>query len=210
MMGKMLFSTSELAKWLGVFHSTVRRWIESGEIKGTKVGRNYKITAEEAVRVLNSYGLPIPALLQEDNQPDAAVQRLSKTVEPRGDSILRKLLVVEDIEEPAVICRNEAILGANQAFAKLVGLSQADLIGLGLSTVVDDSKGLLDFARNRLRQPENPLSHYPIGLKGTQKTRGNAKVEVDWLDQTDGIFVLTMDLSIPEGVEPKDLSTGTG
>lgn len=209
-MRKILFSTSEVAKWLGVFHSTVRRWIESGEIKGMKVGRNYKITAEEAVRVLNGYGLAIPEILQKHNKTEAAVPRLPKAVAPHRESILRKLLVVEDIEEPAVICRNEAILGANQAFAELVGLSQADLIGLGLSTIVDDSKGLLDFARNRLRQPENRLSHYPVGLKGTQKTRGNAKVEVDWLDQTEGIFVLTMDLSFPERVEPKDPSAGRG
>jgi excisionase family DNA binding protein len=209
-MEKMLFSTSELAKWLGVFHSTVRRWIESGEIKGMKVGRNYKITAQEAVRVLNGYGLAIPEILQKHNKTEAPVPRLSKAVAPHRESILRKLLVVEDIEEPAVICRNEAILGANQAFAELVGLSQADLIGLGLSTIVDDSKGLLDFARNRLRQPENRLFHYPVGLKGTQKTRGNAKVEVDWLDQTEGIFVLTMDLSFPERVEPKDPSAGRG
>jgi len=42
-MEKILFSTPELARFLGVFHTTVRRWIERGKIRGIRVGRNYKI-----------------------------------------------------------------------------------------------------------------------------------------------------------------------
>ncbi|MBW2195648.1 MAG: helix-turn-helix domain-containing protein, partial [Deltaproteobacteria bacterium] len=54
-MEKTLFSTTEVARWLGVFHTTARRWIERGKIKGIRVGRNYKVPVEEAIRVLNYY-----------------------------------------------------------------------------------------------------------------------------------------------------------
>ena len=52
-MEKAFFSTPQLAQWLGVFHTTIRRWVEQGKIKGIRVGRNYKIPVDEAIRVLD-------------------------------------------------------------------------------------------------------------------------------------------------------------
>jgi len=59
-MKKTLFSTPEVAEWLGVFHTTVRRWIERGKIKGVRVGRNYKVPVVEVIRLLEEHGVRLP------------------------------------------------------------------------------------------------------------------------------------------------------
>jgi len=60
LMKKKLFSTPEVAEWLGVFHTTVRRWIERGKIKGVRVGRNYKVPVVEVIRLLEEHGVRLP------------------------------------------------------------------------------------------------------------------------------------------------------
>ena len=60
LMKKTLFSTPEVAEWLGVFHTTVRRWIERGKIKGVRVGRNYKVPVVEVIRLLEEHGVRLP------------------------------------------------------------------------------------------------------------------------------------------------------
>lgn len=57
LMKKTLFSTPEVAESLGVFHTTVRRWIERGKIKGVRVGRNYKVPVVEVIRLLEEHGV---------------------------------------------------------------------------------------------------------------------------------------------------------
>jgi excisionase family DNA binding protein len=63
-MEKGFFSTPELAELLGVFHTTVRRWIEQDQIRGFRVGRNYKIPSAEVIRMLEEHGLPLPDSLK--------------------------------------------------------------------------------------------------------------------------------------------------
>ena len=60
LMKKTLFSTPEVAESLGVFHTTVRRWIERGKIKGVRVGRNYKVPVVEVIRLLEEHGVRLP------------------------------------------------------------------------------------------------------------------------------------------------------
>lgn len=52
-MDKELFSTSEVAKILGVSRIAVFKKIKSGEIKAEKIGRNFVIRKEELPEVLN-------------------------------------------------------------------------------------------------------------------------------------------------------------
>jgi len=59
------FSTPELARLLGVFHTTIKRWIESGKIKGIRIGRNYKIPVGEVIFLLKKFGVPIPGYIKE-------------------------------------------------------------------------------------------------------------------------------------------------
>jgi excisionase family DNA binding protein len=63
-MKRQFFSTPELAELLGVFHTTIRRWIEGGQIKGFRIGRNYKVPREEVIRILESKGIPLPRELE--------------------------------------------------------------------------------------------------------------------------------------------------
>jgi excisionase family DNA binding protein/PAS domain S-box-containing protein len=193
-MEKTLFSTPELAGWLGVFHTTVRRWIEQGRIKGIRIGRNYKIPGQEVIRILDSYGIPLPEVVKDYKLKleNGATDLLSGA--DRHGSILKKLLIVEEIEDPAFICRKTSILGANQAFAELVGYSQADLIGLRVAKVIDESSGekLFDFARRRMKQPKKGPAHYVTRLKTNKGRKKRIKIKAGSLDHVKDVFLLVV------------------
>jgi excisionase family DNA binding protein/PAS domain S-box-containing protein len=181
-MEKILFSTPELAHFLGVFHTTVRRWIERGKIRGIRVGRNYKIPADEVIRILDDHNLPLPKSLRQ--------YKLSLTKEGEGLSTARhhasaveKLLIVEEIEDPAIICRRQAIVSANQAFANLLGYSQADLIGQDVGEVINGSfhKRLVNLAQKRWEHPGRGPSHYEAHLTTDKMGKKRVKISVSSL-----------------------------
>jgi excisionase family DNA binding protein/PAS domain S-box-containing protein len=181
-MEKILFSTPELAHFLGVFHTTVRRWIERGKIKGIRVGRNYKIPADEVIRILDDHNLPLPKSLRQ--------YKLSLTKGGEGLSTARhhasaveKLLIVEEIEDPAIICRRQAIVSANQAFANLLGYSQADLIGQDVGEVINGSfhKRLVNLAQKRWEHPGRGPSHYEAHLTTDKMGKKRVKISVSSL-----------------------------
>ena len=78
---KKLFSTMEIAKILGISRIAVFKKIKSGEIKATKVGRNYVISDEILTQVL---GKKITA--KQKKEIEKAVH---KTVKEYGDVLLR-------------------------------------------------------------------------------------------------------------------------
>ncbi len=59
-MGRRFVSTKEMGPLLGVSPRTIRNWINSGRIKGYKIGHHIKISKEEAVRVLRHYDQSVP------------------------------------------------------------------------------------------------------------------------------------------------------
>ncbi|MBW2317729.1 MAG: excisionase family DNA-binding protein [Deltaproteobacteria bacterium] len=193
-MEKTLFSTTEVAGWLGVFHTTARRWIERGKIKGIRVGRNYKVPVEEAIRVLNYYKVPLPGPLK--------TYELKKTGQVNGpsfykggsNSILQKLLLVEEIEDPAFACRQDAILGANQAFCRLLGYSQVDMIGLDVGKVLDKTtkSKLIEFAQEQQTSPGKGAADYEGYLKGKENTTNKARITIGSLDRIKGVFLLVI------------------
>lgn len=181
-MEKILFSTPELAHFLGVFHTTVRRWIERGKIRGIRVGRNYKIPADEVIRILDDHNLPLPKSLRQ--------YKLRLTKEGEGLSTARhhasaveKLLIVEEIEDPAIICRRQAIVSANQAFANLLGYSQADLIGQDVGEVINGSfhQRLVNLAQKRWEHPGQGPSHYEAHLTTDKMGKKRVKISVSSL-----------------------------
>jgi excisionase family DNA binding protein/PAS domain S-box-containing protein len=191
-MEKAFFSTPELARWLGVFHTTIRRWVEQGKIKGVRVGRNYKIPAEEAIRVLHDHEIALPEILTaHERDGQSAHNHLSHHLHPTG-SVLQKLLIVDEIEDPAIISRGDAILVANQAFADLVGYSQTDLIGLDIAEVMDESsrKRLMAFAKRRLRHPKKTPSYSVVNLKAGKTAKKKAKITVASLNHMRDVFLL--------------------
>ena len=191
-MEKAFFSTPELARWLGVFHTTIRRWVEQGKIKGIRVGRNYKIPAEEAIRVLDDHEIALPEILTtHKREGQSAHNHLSHHVHPTG-SVLQKLLIVDEIEDPAVISRGDAILVANQAFADLVGYSQTDLIGLDIAEVMDEPsrKRLIAFAKKRLSRPKKSPSYSVVRLKAAKTPNKKAKITVASLNHMRDVFLL--------------------
>jgi len=50
---KMVYTVSEFSRELGVPHSSVRRWLKSGELRGTKMGKKWLIPASEIERLVN-------------------------------------------------------------------------------------------------------------------------------------------------------------
>lgn len=191
-MEKTFFSTPELAQWLGVFHTTVRRWVEQGKIKGIRVGRNYKIPAEEAIRVLDEHDIPLPEILSTYKINGKTVANRSSHHVHRAGSILQKLLIVEEIEDPAIISRGDAILVANQAFADLVGYSQTDLIGLDIAEVMGESsrERLIAFAKRRLRHPRKSPSYSVVHLKAARTRNKKARITIASLNHIKDVFLL--------------------
>jgi excisionase family DNA binding protein/PAS domain S-box-containing protein len=178
-MEKILFSTPELASFLGVFHTTVRRWIEQGKIRGIRVGRNYKIPADEVIRILNDHNLPVPKSLRKyelslrNNGEGLSAAR-------HHASVVGKLLIVEEIEDPAIICRKQSIISANQAFANLMGYSQVDLIGQDVGEVVNGTfyKKLINLAQKRAKYPGQGPPHYEAHLNTEKMGRKRVKISV--------------------------------
>ena len=78
---KKLFSTMEIAKILGISRIAVFKKIKSGEIKATKVGRNYVIPDKVLTQVL---GKKLTA--NQKKEIEAAVR---KTVKEYGDVLQR-------------------------------------------------------------------------------------------------------------------------
>ncbi|MBW1739581.1 MAG: excisionase family DNA-binding protein [Deltaproteobacteria bacterium] len=181
-MEKSLFSTPELAHLLGVFHTTIRRWIERGKIRGIRVGRNYKIPAEEVIRILDDHDLPLPESLRKYKHKLTDENEGLSTVHHHG-SILEKLLLVEEIKDPALICRKQAIIGANQACADLFGYSQADLIGLDVAEVMNGTfyEKLVDLAENRREHTDQGPAHYKAHLKTDKMQKKRVKISVSSL-----------------------------
>ena len=184
---KAFFSTPELAELLGVFHTTVRRWIEEGKIRGIRVGRNYKIPATEAMRVLDEHEIPLPQILKKQ------APGLTNRVNGSG-SILQKLLIVEEIGDPALVCRTDAILAANQAFADLTGFSQADLIGLDIAELIDESlkERLAKLAKKPPKSPARGKGDYTVHLKTKEKGQKKARITVASLNNTREVFLLVL------------------
>jgi excisionase family DNA binding protein/PAS domain S-box-containing protein len=204
-MQRTLYSTPELAGWLGVFHKTVRRWIERGRIRGIRIGRNYKIPVHEVVRILEEHQIPLP---DEVSRYRNVQQKTKKAfVSPNGSSgsLLRKMLIVEEMAAPAFVCRKETILGGNRAFADLVGYSQADLIGLNLADVLEESseERLTDFAERRTESPEKSPSDYQAYLKVSDNRKKRVSITAGNLDNLKNIYLLCVrsynDPMIPGG-----------
>jgi excisionase family DNA binding protein len=191
-MEKTLFSTPELAQWLGVFHTTVRRWIEKGTIKGIRVGRNYKIPADEVIRILEGHGIPLPDVVKRYSEGQKKERRDVASGTAFGGSILQKLLVVEKIEAPAFICRRSSVLVGNQVFADLVGWAQTDLIGLDMTEIVEASslEGLVAFAQKRVDKPDNGPSTHAIYLKTRRNGTKKAILTAGSLDHMGDVFLL--------------------
>jgi len=53
---KKVFTVSEFSEELGVPQSSVRRWLKSGELLGTKMGKKWLIPASEIERLVNPPG----------------------------------------------------------------------------------------------------------------------------------------------------------
>ncbi len=178
-MEKILFSTPELASFLGVFHTTVRRWIEQGKIRGIRVGRNYKIPADEVIRILNDHNLPVPKSLRKYELRLTNEGEELSTARHHA-SVVRKLLIVEEIEDPAIICRKQSIISANQAFANLMGYSQVDLIGQDVGEVVNGTfyKKLVNLAQKRGRHPGQGPPHYEAHLNTDKMGKKKVKISV--------------------------------
>ncbi len=61
---KKFFSTTEVAELCQISRFTASKWVREGKIKGISLGRNYKIPAEELVRLLKEHNFPIPQELK--------------------------------------------------------------------------------------------------------------------------------------------------
>ena len=50
---KKIYTVMEFASELGIPQSSVRRWLKSGELRGTKMGKKWLIPASEIDRLVN-------------------------------------------------------------------------------------------------------------------------------------------------------------
>lgn len=200
-MEKAFYSTPELAELLGVFHTTVRRWIERDHIKGFRVGRNYKIPASEVVRMLDEHGLPLPETLR------GYIHLPLQGPDPQGmggkssGSILQKLLVVDDIQEPAFICRGDTVIGTNQAFAHLTGYTQTDLLGMKLDQLIDKSScdAVMRCARRCLTEPTDSPVECAAWVLCHDTARSQTTIQVAPFEDIHNVFLAVV-RTLEEGV----------
>ena len=76
---KQYLSTSELAKLLGVSRIAVFKKIQSGKIKGFKIGRNYIIPIEEVMSAVGTF-------VSQDRK-DQIREVVKKAVEEYGEAL---------------------------------------------------------------------------------------------------------------------------
>ena len=50
---RKVLSVKEFSEIIGVPESTVRRWLQKGDIKGTQIGRKWLIPVSEAERIIH-------------------------------------------------------------------------------------------------------------------------------------------------------------
>ncbi|MBW2147949.1 MAG: helix-turn-helix domain-containing protein [Deltaproteobacteria bacterium] len=61
-----IFTTADVAKICGVNVTTIRRWIEAGDLKAMKTpGKHSRISKSHLIDFLNLYNFPIPVFLQD-------------------------------------------------------------------------------------------------------------------------------------------------
>ena len=195
-MEKGFFSTPELAELLGVFHTTVRRWIEQDHIKGFRVGRNYKIPSAEVIRMLDEYGLPLPESLRDyASKSGTQIQGLREAVDSSG-SILKRLLIVDEIDHPALICRGDTILGTNHAFAEMMGHTQSDLIGLRINDLIGEAGSITirASAKRCLENVEEGPVESTISVNGHGTSKRKTRISVSPLVGLKEVFLLVMEV----------------
>ncbi|MFH2218392.1 MAG: helix-turn-helix domain-containing protein [Pseudomonadota bacterium] len=61
---KKIYTVTEFSEELGVPQSSVRRWLKTGELRGTKMGKKWLIPVSELNRILNP---PPPGAAQKQN-----------------------------------------------------------------------------------------------------------------------------------------------
>ncbi len=67
-MQKDIFTTGDIAKYLGVNFRTVGRWIKKGYLKAFQLpGRgDNRVTREDFFEFLQEHGMPVPEELQQE------------------------------------------------------------------------------------------------------------------------------------------------
>jgi len=112
----------------------------------------------------------------------------------REFDILLQNSIVEDIDDPAFICRNTAILGANRAFSELVGASQADLIGAEVADVMKEGEagGIVDFAKRRVETPDKGPKAYVTRMKTGQNGGREVHLTAGSLGNLKDIYLLVV------------------
>ena len=58
-------SAEELALLMGLSGQTIRNWIGKGDIRAHHAGHKLDIPDDEALRILQHYGLPVPDWLKD-------------------------------------------------------------------------------------------------------------------------------------------------
>jgi len=193
-MEKGFFSTPELAELLGVFHTTVRRWIEQDQIRGFRVGRNYKIPSAEVIRMLDEHGLPLPeTLMGRGKESSRGTNNLRKEITASG-SILQRLLIVDEMEHPALICRKNTLLGSNQALACMMGSTQTDLIGSRMEDLIGEAgyETIATLAKGCLEDPEKGPAESTLFLNGHGSEKRKTRVFVSPLGDIKDVFLVVV------------------
>lgn len=79
-MDRQFYSSTELAKILGVSRVTIFNRIKRGEIKATKVGRNFVIDSDDI-----NFGIGARAVQEEDKQ--SLARAVKKVVADYGETL---------------------------------------------------------------------------------------------------------------------------
>ena len=125
--------------------------------------------------------------LKLEDRPEGAFDH-----EGHRGSIFEQLVLVDEIQDPAIICRKDAILAANQAFAEFAGYSQVDLIGRDIAELTDESlwDKLMDYVQRRLARPSKVPSEFVAHAKMGKLGKKKLTIRVASVGKTKNLFLL--------------------
>jgi len=110
-----------------------------------------------------------------------------------------RIQFVLQLDLPAAVCQGLDIWGGNKQFADLVGLSEADLIGLGIESLVheDSLPAVISNIKKRAMGDPGASKRYPLFIKSEKVDKVKVDISVAPLTEPMGAFLVMVDSASP-------------
>lgn len=128
-----LFSVRDVAQRLGLHERTVRNYLRSGALRGTRIGKQYRISRDD----LEAFAGPDPGLESASNRPRAEVSSIIELepVSPELQARLETLVISLPSEPGAVPLRVQTLTYPERNRIKIIATGELGVITRFLEVV---------------------------------------------------------------------------